>query len=213
MYEDTHLCVLPYTYVVAHAYADQVTAARPRDAARTRERILASARQEFASSGFGAATVHAIAARAEVSPNLITRYFGGKEGLFAAASEVRLGVDAMFDGPRASLGERMAATIVGRWVQVGAEDPLVALLRASGEHRAAAGMLADVLDHESLAPLQRQLEHYGLTREDASARARAIDVFLLGVTTRLRILDGGIDDVDGLRTWMGETIQRLVDAE
>jgi len=195
------------------AYAYQVTAARPRDAAQTRERILASARQEFARSGFGATTVHAIAAGADVSPNLITRYFGGKQGLFAAASEVRLGVDAMFDGPRATLGQRMATTIVTRWEQIGAEDPLVALLRASGEHRTAATTLADVLDHESLAPLQRQLENYGLTRDEASARARAIDVFLLGVTTRLRVLGEGIGDPDETRTWIGETIQRLVDAE
>ena len=60
--------------------------AAPGNAAATRERIVASARPLFAERGFEATTVHAIARSAQVSPNLITRYFDGKNGLFLAAS-------------------------------------------------------------------------------------------------------------------------------
>ena len=50
---------------------------RPRNAAATRQLILDHARELFAQHGYGATTVKAVAAAAAVSPNLITRYFGG----------------------------------------------------------------------------------------------------------------------------------------
>ena len=46
---------------------------RPRDAARTRELILATAKRHFAMLGYDRATVRSIAADAGVSANLITR--------------------------------------------------------------------------------------------------------------------------------------------
>lgn len=176
------------------------------------ERILAAARREFAEVGYGPATVKAIAARAGVSANLITRYFGGKAGLFAAASDVHLDVEAMFNGPREYLGRRMAEAIVRRWTGLTGEDPLLALLRAAGELPSAAATLADLLDRESLGPLRQHLEGYGMTPEDATARAQAVDVFLTGVTARLRMLRADLGDPDHLRDWIATTVQRLVDA-
>lgn len=186
------------------------TTTRRRNAEQTRERILAAAVREFARAGFTAATVKSIADAAEVSPNLITRYFGGKDGLFVAAAKVRLGVEQMFDGPRESLGERMAQAIIRRWSEQDGHDPLLALLRSAGERQAAASMLAKFLDRESLQPLQRQLERYGMTPADAAARARAVDVFLLGVTARLRMLRDDLGDPAEAQAWMGESLQRLI---
>ncbi len=185
---------------------------QPRDAAQTRARILAAARHEFTRSGYGAATVRAIAARAAVAPNLITRYFGGKQGLFTAAADVHLDVPAMFDGPRDTLGARVAAAVVGRWTGLTDDDPLLALMRAAGEHPAAAVALSEFLDRESLAPLRDHLERDGLDPQDAAARARAVDVFLVGVTARLRMIDGDLGDPEQLREWIATTVQRLVDA-
>jgi TetR/AcrR family transcriptional regulator len=55
---------------------------RQRDAARTRQRILDAALAEFAAKGFAGARVREIAQRAGVNAQLISYYFGGKEGLY-----------------------------------------------------------------------------------------------------------------------------------
>ena len=187
-------------------------AVRPKDAQRTRERILLAARREFARVGFARATVREIASAAEVSANLITRYFGGKDGLFVAASEVHLKLDRLFDGPRASLGQRMADGIVNRWTTMEGEDPLLVLLRAAGERREAAEALSAFLDEESLEPLRRKFLQCGMTAEDAAARAQAIDILVVGVSARLRVLRHDLGDTDALKRWLAVTIQRLVDA-
>src|SRR6266540_2051315 len=55
---------------------------RQRDPERTKARILEAAKAEFGSKGFAAARVSEIAARAGVNKQLISYYFGGKEGLY-----------------------------------------------------------------------------------------------------------------------------------
>lgn len=55
---------------------------RQRDPERTKARILEAAKEEFGSKGFAAARVSEIAARAGVNKQLISYYFGGKEGLY-----------------------------------------------------------------------------------------------------------------------------------
>ncbi|WP_233872838.1 TetR/AcrR family transcriptional regulator [Paraburkholderia adhaesiva] len=185
--------------------------ARPKDAVRTRERILAAARREFARVGFAGTKVREIAAAANVSPNLITRYFGGKDGLFVAATEVHLKLETLSDGPRESIGRRMAEGIVTRWTMMEGEDPLLVLLRAAGERREAAETLAKFLDEESLEPFRQQLLRYGMTDDEATARARAVDILVIGISARLRVLRDDLGDTDELKQWIGTTIQRLVD--
>lgn len=194
------------------ARAVSTAIARPKDAARTRERILAAARREFARVGFAGTTVRAIATSANVSPNLITRYFGGKDGLFVAATEVHLELERLFDGSRELLGYRMAESIVTRWTTMKGEDPLLVLLRAAGERPEAAETLSKFLDEESLKPLRRQLLRYGMTQDEATARASAVDVFVIGISARLRVLRDDLGDTDALKQWIAATIQRLVDA-
>ena len=186
--------------------------ASPKDSARTRERILVAARREFARIGFAGATVRAIATAANVSPNLITRYFGGKEGLFVAATEVHLKLEQLFEGPRETLGRRMGESIVTRWTTMDGEDPLLVLLRAAGERGEAGETLSKFLDEESLEPFRRQLLYYGMNEDEATARARAVDVFVLGISARIRVLRDDLGDTDALKHWIAATIQRLVDA-
>lgn len=53
-----------------------------RDAARSRQLLLDAALTEFAAKGYAGATVREIAGRAGVNTQLISYYFGGKEGLY-----------------------------------------------------------------------------------------------------------------------------------
>jgi AcrR family transcriptional regulator len=60
---------------------------RPRDADRTREKILRAAMAEFAANGFGGARMEKVAERSRVDKKLIYYYFAGKDELFLAVLE------------------------------------------------------------------------------------------------------------------------------
>ncbi|GIE89004.1 TetR/AcrR family transcriptional regulator [Actinoplanes regularis] len=60
---------------------------RQRDPERTRQRILDAAAAEFAEHGYAGARTRGIATRAGVNQQLVSYYFGGKEGLYRAMSE------------------------------------------------------------------------------------------------------------------------------
>jgi AcrR family transcriptional regulator len=182
-----------------------------RDAAATRRRILEHARRQFAGHGYTAVTVKGVADAAGVSPNLITRYFGGKDGLFLAATRVEIPVENSFDGDLSTLGARLAANIVQRWFSTPEQDPLLVLQRAAGERPEAAEALAAFLDTNSLEPLYRYLRDSGLDEDDARDRAAAIDAFVLGVSTRRRVLRSALGEPAELQAWLGATIQRLAD--
>ncbi|WP_285481478.1 TetR/AcrR family transcriptional regulator [Amycolatopsis sp. NBRC 101858] len=64
------------------------TAVRRRDSAATKAAILNAAREAFTEHGYDGAGVRDIARAAEVDARLIGRYFGSKEGLFAAVVDV-----------------------------------------------------------------------------------------------------------------------------
>jgi AcrR family transcriptional regulator len=182
-----------------------------RNATATRQRILEQARGQFAQHGYAAITVKGVADAAGVSPNLITRYFGGKDGLFLAATQVEIPVSNSFDGDLATLGSRLAASIVQRWFGEPGEDPLLVLQRASGERPEAAEALAAFLDTNSLEPLQQYLRDNGVDDAEARSRAAAIDAFVLGVSTRRRVLRSELGDPADLKSWLSTTIQRLAD--
>ncbi|MFE4861170.1 helix-turn-helix domain-containing protein [Streptomyces sp. NPDC056670] len=76
--------------------------------------MLEHAQRQFAQHGYAATTVEGVADTAGMSPNLVTRYFGGKDGLFLVATRVEIPVSHSFDG-----------------------DPLHAGCAPGGEHRRA----------------------------------------------------------------------------
>jgi AcrR family transcriptional regulator len=182
-----------------------------RNAAATRQRILEQAQRQFAQRGFTGVTVTGVADAAGVSPNLITRYFGGKDGLFLAATRVEIPVSISIEGDRSSLGARLAASIVARWFDLSGEDPLLALLRAAGERPGAGEALAAFYDANAMEPLHRYLRDSGLDDASARSRAAAIDAFVVGVLTRRRLLRSELGDRAELEEWLGTTIQRLAD--
>jgi len=62
-------------------------AKQKRNAALSRENILAAAMVEFAEHGYDGARIDAVVKRAKVSKNLAYHYFGGKEDLFLQVME------------------------------------------------------------------------------------------------------------------------------
>ena len=83
-------------------------AERKRDAERTRERILEAAAAEFAAKGFAGARVAGIAERAGVNQQLISYYFGGKQGLYGELGERRRAAEGSLAAPDLPLDEVVA---------------------------------------------------------------------------------------------------------
>lgn len=65
-----------------------VETSRDAKRARTAQRILEAAREEFATRGFEGATIRRIAAAAEVDPSLVMQHYGSKAALFAVAVQL-----------------------------------------------------------------------------------------------------------------------------
>jgi AcrR family transcriptional regulator len=82
---------------------------RQRDAERTRQQLLDAAVIEFGAHGFAGARVSEIAARAGVNKQLISYYFGGKEGLYRAVADRWRAGEPAIAADADSLGEVVAA--------------------------------------------------------------------------------------------------------
>ena len=62
----------------------------PRNAERSRERILSAALKEFAAKGFAGARVDVIARHAAINKRMLYHYFGNKEKLFRAVLQQKI---------------------------------------------------------------------------------------------------------------------------
>ncbi|WP_433523395.1 TetR family transcriptional regulator [Nocardia pseudovaccinii] len=97
----------------------------------TRAAILAAARARFAAEGFRKATIRAIAADAAIDPSMVMRYFGSKDGLFAAAVDVRLDLPDLAAADPDALGELLVRRFLAVWEDQSDNKVLVILLRSS----------------------------------------------------------------------------------
>ncbi|MEU2102865.1 TetR family transcriptional regulator [Nocardia sp. NPDC019255] len=93
-------------------------ARRVRDAERTKRCLLEAAMEEFAAKGYAGARVSDIAQRAGVNKQLITYYFGGKEGLYRALQANWLEREAGLSDPELPLAE-----VVTNYLRDGLRDP------------------------------------------------------------------------------------------
>lgn len=55
-----------------------------------REAILSAARARFTEQGYDRTTIRQVATDANIDPSMVMRYYGSKDGLFAAAVDVDL---------------------------------------------------------------------------------------------------------------------------
>jgi TetR/AcrR family transcriptional regulator len=90
---------------------------RQRDPERTKAQLLEAAKAEFGAKGYAAARVSEIAARAGVNKQLISYYFGGKEGLYNA-----LTATMYQDYVAVSDHDKPFAEVVRYFVQSGVRD-------------------------------------------------------------------------------------------
>jgi len=147
----------------------------PRRSDATRAAIVAAAREQFAARGYHAATIRGIAAAAGIDPALVIRYYGSKEGLFAAAAEFDLRLPDLRALPRGAVGATLVTHFLDRWE---GDDTLMALLR-SAVTIPAANERVQAIFATQVAPQVALLT--GLPRAEVAARAGLVSSQILGL--------------------------------
>ena len=180
----------------------------PRRSDATRAAILAAARERFAADGFERATIRAIAAEARIDPSMVMRYYGNKEGLFAAAAEFHLRLPDLGDAPPAEVGARLVGHFLHRWEE---DDTLVALLRAAVTQESAVDRIRAIFA-EQVGPVAAR---HAPDPAEAPTRAGLVATQMLGFALCRYVLRlQPVVDLDRTEaaTWLAPTIQRYLTA-
>ena len=106
-------------------------APHPKKSDLARDRILVAARKLFADEGYEGTTIRAIAAEAAINPSMVIRYFGSKEGLFAAVTTLDFKAAKLAAVVRAELGEALVSHVLDLWDNPKDGAALAAMMRAS----------------------------------------------------------------------------------
>ncbi|MEV8548712.1 TetR family transcriptional regulator [Streptomyces glaucescens] len=181
---------------------------RVRRSDATRTAILEAARERFAADGYDRATIRAIAADAGIDPSMVMRYYGNKEGLFAAAVAVDLGLPGLSELPRDTVGPAVAGHFLDLWE---GNEVLTALVRVGAASQAGAERIQGVF-REQLLPVAHRICP---DPEQVPARAALVASQLLGLAlTRyvLRIPPAVDLTREEIVAWLGPTLQRYLTA-
>ncbi|MFC6510582.1 TetR family transcriptional regulator [Promicromonospora citrea] len=173
----------------------------------TRAAILEAARERFASDGYERATVRSIAHDAAIDPSMVMRYFGSKEGLFAAVVDVELDFPDLAGTDPGSVGVVLVRHFLDLWERDGV---LRTLLRVGMTNSAGADRLRDVF-RSQLVPAARSFGH-----PDAERRAALVASQVLGMAVVryvLRLEPAAALSHDEVVAWLAPTVQRYLTAE
>ncbi|WP_205800416.1 TetR/AcrR family transcriptional regulator [Micromonospora thermarum] len=180
--------------------------ARPRRSDATRAAILRAARARFAADGYDRATIRAIAADARIDPSMVMRYYGSKEGLFAAAAEFDLRLPDLTQVPPDRLGEALVRHFLNRWE---GDETLAALLRAASANPGAAERIRHIFTDQ----LSTAVATFGTDPATTGRRAGLVASQILGLAlTRyiVRLPPVVAMPPAEVVAWVGPTIQRYL---
>jgi AcrR family transcriptional regulator len=162
------------------------TGRRP-GSADTRGRILAAARQAFGELGYDGASVRDIAGRAGVDAALVHHYFGTKQRLFLAATELpvdpALLIPQVLAGGREGMGERFVRFLVDLWDRPDVRPLLMGVVRSAATDAVAAGMARRLLVDGPFLALARAAD-----RPDPELRATLAGSQLVGLAMARYVL-------------------------
>lgn len=178
-----------------------------RDAEATQDRLLNAARRQFSLNGFERTTVRDIAAEAGVNVALISRYFGGKEELFARAVAIDLELPDLSSTPPDQLGRRLIEHFFNRWEGSEVDDLLRVLVRTAATNSIAAEKISTILHNQIVPMVARTSGENGAQR-----RASLIATQILGLAYCRYVLNFGDDYLNRQQSIhaIGETLQRYL---
>lgn len=149
---------------------------KAQQADRARNAILAAARRQFSDQGFDRTTIRAVAAAASIDPSMVMRYFGNKDGLFAAAIEIDLRLPDFAHVPVPELGAAVARHFLSRWEAPDSAAQLRVLLASSLTTEVAAQKMAAIFAGQLLPVVSA----FGASPAEASHRAGLVATQVLG---------------------------------
>ena len=162
---------------------DMTPATRKTKSQRTRDTILTAARAIFADQGYAGTTLRDVGARAGVDPALVVRYFGGKDGLFAQATEIDLAIPDLAQVERGDLGHAIARHFLSIWEEPRIGVTLTILLRTAASDQAAAARVRQIFAAQVLPALAG-----AVPQAELAERAGLISSHLLGVALTRYVL-------------------------
>lgn len=175
----------------------------------TRAAILEAARRRFAADGFRKATIRAIAADAAIDPSMVMRYYGNKDGLFAAAVNVELALPDLGAVDPAELGRVVVGRFLELWERPPQSETLQTLLRSAlGDDEIVVNRIREVFAGQVMPAVLRLGDP-----ADAPRRAGLVVTQLLGLALCryvLRLPPVVALTHDQLITDIGGTIQRYL---
>ena len=182
-------------------------------AEESRTIVLDAARLVFAARGYARTTLKGVASVAGVAPDLVRRYYGDKDRLFAAA--MRLPIDPASAVPELlapgleGLGERLAVLTLETLGDPQAREDLFTLARAGASANRATKSVQDYLRS---AILDRVIAAAGVP--DASMRVALVSSYLVGVVFGRFVLQleplASASQEEVVR-WVAPSIQALLD--
>jgi AcrR family transcriptional regulator len=177
---------------------------------QTRAAILTAARRRFAADGFERTTIRAIAADAGIDPSMVMRYYGSKDGLFAAAADLDLHLPDLAAVPREKLGETLVRHWVALWEGGRSDDELlIVLLRSAVTKEGAAEQLRAVFGAQVAKAVATVVDDPA----EAPTRAGLVATQMLGLALCrhiLRLPPVVALDVDTLIASVSHTVQRYL---
>jgi len=192
----------------AHALAPDRQLARKRDADATRAAILEAAKIHFARSGYEGGYLRDIAADAGVDAALINRYFGGKDGLFAAALKDSIRPDAISQWERKTFGRDIAKMMANHAHHDNDRMHAFQFLLRAATSPTTAPLLNVAVQDRFMAPIRSWIGG-----EQAEARARIVASVFIGLLVERLIRDEPLtnNERDAFIERTGELLQSLVD--
>ncbi|MHC3391519.1 TetR/AcrR family transcriptional regulator [Streptomyces lavendulocolor] len=180
----------------------------PRRSDTTRAAILEAARERFAADGYERATIRSIARDAGIDPSMVMRYYGNKEGLFAAASEIDLRLPEVGALPTTHIGAVLVSHFLERWEE---DDVMTGVLRVGVTNEAGAERMRDVF-RAQLGPIAA-----GVCPDpaDAPRRAALVASQILGMAMAryvLRLPPAVGMTREEVVAWLAPTVQRYLTA-
>ncbi len=175
---------------------------RPADGGDRRTAILSAAREQFAATGYAAASVRGIARQAGVDPALVHHYFGTKEQVFVAAMQLPFQPGEMLPqvlaGDPAGMGERLVRLFLGAWDSPEFRAPMLGMLRSAMTGEQGAAMLREFVGSALIGRVAEAVGPVDPLRVQAAA-AQMVGVVILRHVIRLEPLASApVDEVVAL---------------
>jgi len=183
---------------------------RLRKGERTRLGILQAAREQFHQLGYDGASIRGIAAIANIDPSMVMRYYGSKEGLFAAAVDVDLRLPDLSACPPSHRGRRLVEHFLARWEGSPGDDVLVLLLRSAVTNEAARDRMHHVFSEQLAGCIATISEPTSAEHRAALIATQMLGLALCRYVLALPAVVGAAPEQ--LAAELGPTIQRYLTA-